>query len=472
MLSFIRNLGQSPGVAVILVMSMVSSIMLAFVSGGQEDRVEFWMFSRSLKRTYDPVVDEWNAGRPGTSEDVNITVLSLQPLERRLLSGFVSDTPVPDLAEIEASMPGRFFAGPLEAVGFMDLTERVKEEGWLEAMNTPSFSPWSDRGRIFGLPHDIHPVLLAYRADIVEAAGIDVSEIETWDDFERIMRPLQIDEDGDGFPDRYLLNIWDASSPRDLEILLHQAGGGYFTPEGEVIIASEENAMVLARVATWVAGPDRIATLAPNFSAEGNQMYLEGEVLTSFMPDWLTGVWKRDMPGLGGKFKLMPLPAWKPGGLRTSVRGGTMAGIPKSADRPEVAWEFIKKLYTSEAVAEELFRNSGTISPVKAHWDHPMYQQRDPFFQGQRMGQLYLEQAPNVPLRVSSAYNNLAGVEVVNALIRTRRWAEQNDVWDREKLEAVAMENLREAEAKVRGRMEQNVFLNPTGEQKATEAIQ
>jgi len=460
MFSLIRSLAQTPGIAVILFLSLTSTVALLFLGSDEKEEMEFWLFSKSHRRTYGPVVQAWNAAQPGRRFDVDISLLSLQPLERRLLSGFVSDTPVPDLTEIESTMAGRFFAGPLDAVGFLDLTDRIEQEGLLESMNAPSFSPWTDRGRIFGLPHDIHPVLLAYRADLVEAAGIEVDQIETWDDFERVMRPLQRDEDGDGHPDRYLLNIWDAGSPGELEVLIRQAGGEYFTRDGQVQIASPVNAMVLARVVTWVAGPNRIATLAASFSAEGNEMYLKGEVLTQFMPDWMTGVWKRDMPGLAGKFKLMPLPAWEPGGLRTSVRGGTMAGIPKHADEPEKAWQFIKKLYTSQEVAEALYRTSGIISPTKTHWDLPMYQEPDPFFGGQRVGQLYLEQAPHVPLRVSTPYHSLAGTEVANALIRTRRWAEEQNIWDREALQKVAMTQLQQAEAKVRSRMEQNVFRN------------
>ncbi len=65
-----------------------------------------------------------------------------------------------------------------------------------DATNVPSFALWTTRGRIFGIPHDIHPVLLAHRADIIEAAGIDVSDIETWEDFDRILRPFMTDTNG------------------------------------------------------------------------------------------------------------------------------------------------------------------------------------------------------------------------------------------------------------------------------------
>jgi len=51
-------------------------------------------------------------------------------------------------------------------------------------------------------------------ADLVEAAGITdaaIAEIETWDEYFRVMRPLMSDLDGDGRPDRYLLNLGEVS---------------------------------------------------------------------------------------------------------------------------------------------------------------------------------------------------------------------------------------------------------------------
>lgn len=146
---------------------------------------------------YQPVIAQWNEHH---SPPVNLFLLSSNALARRMMSGFLSQTPVADMIEVERSLVGRAFAGPLEDVGFVDLTERIHREGLYDEMNEPSFSPWSSRGHIFGLPHDVHPMMLVYRADIVEAAGIDVSKIETWDDFSRLMRPLMNDLDREGQP--------------------------------------------------------------------------------------------------------------------------------------------------------------------------------------------------------------------------------------------------------------------------------
>jgi arabinosaccharide transport system substrate-binding protein len=132
--------------------------------------LEFWLFAKSHQRLYDPMTVAWNTTQP-SAQSVHLVLLSGNALQRRLLSGFLSGTPLPDLVEAYAQIVAQAFKGPLEDVGFVDLTDLVQAEGIDAQINAPSFAPWTSRGRIFGLPHDVHPVLLAYRADLVEARG-------------------------------------------------------------------------------------------------------------------------------------------------------------------------------------------------------------------------------------------------------------------------------------------------------------
>jgi ABC-type maltose transport system permease subunit len=78
-------------------------------------------------------------------------LLSGNALQRRMLSGFLSGTPLPDLVEAYAQIVAQAFKGPLEEVGFVDLTDLVQSEGIDAQINAPSFAPWTSRGRIFGL---------------------------------------------------------------------------------------------------------------------------------------------------------------------------------------------------------------------------------------------------------------------------------------------------------------------------------
>ena len=214
----------SPGVLVVLGVAVVSGVAVALTGVPQRDGRELWLFARGHHAQYRPFIEDWNAAHAGTGDDIDAFLLSMPALERRMMSGFYSGTPVAELIEVEINVAGRVFAGPIEDVGLIDLRPRLAADGLLGDINPPSLTPWSRQGRIFGLPHDVHPVMLAYDAAAFEAAGIDVGAIETWDDYMAATRPLMTDE---GAGRRYALNIW-YTDPFGADVLMQQAGGGLF----------------------------------------------------------------------------------------------------------------------------------------------------------------------------------------------------------------------------------------------------
>ena len=421
------------------------------------DGLEMWTFARNHGVMYETLLPRINVTR-SSDKQIHINLIAGTALTQRMLSGFSAGTPIADLIETERNMVGQVFSGPLKDVGFVDLTDRMREEGLLDKLNAPSLSPWSKQGRIFGLPHDVHPVLLAYRADIVEAAGIDVTEIETWDDFVRIMRPLRSDDDGDGKFDRLPLNLWPTNMMY-AEAMMLQAGGGFFAPDGTPTLNHPVNARVIGRLVSWAGGPDQIAAEAPDFSETGNQLRVQGFVIAQLFPDWMGGVWMQDVPGLAGKVKLMPLPAWERGGRRTSVIGGTMLGVTKAAEDFDTAWELAKELYLDRELAETLFRETMIVSPVKEFWDEPFYDEPNEFFMDQSVGTLFIDQAPDVPLRASSPFASVAGARMSDAVFAVMAYAEANDLWDADALAEEAQGHLDHAQAAVMRQIERNVFV-------------
>jgi arabinosaccharide transport system substrate-binding protein len=446
----------SLGAGVVVALALVSAAMLALAPVKSREATQFWTFTRMHAGIYAPAIERWNAERPAAR--VEMTVFSLPALERRTMSAFLARTAMAELIEVERTIAQRAFGGPLEDVGFVDLTDRLRDEGLLEQINGPSFSPWTSRGRIFGIPHDVHPVMLAYRADLVEAAGIDVSTIETWEDYFRVMRPLMSDADGDGEPDRYLLSFWETHA-EPLEMLLLQAGGGFFDEAGRPTIATEVNARAMATLACWVGGPaTRVAADAPDFNAGGNELKLSGYVVGCFMPDWMCDIFQKEMPQLGGKLKLMPMPAWERGGRRTSVWGGSMIGISRAAPDPDAAWELAKHLYLSPELARELYKEGDIISPVRSNWSDPVYDEPDAYFCGQPKGRMYIALAGDVPLRPSSPFTLVARSRVQEALMDLARLARTRNVSSPEALLDDARRVLKDAEAAVRVAMERNRF--------------
>ncbi len=458
--SFLRRV-LSPGATVVLALALVSSVLVWRIKPAPVDGMLFWVFFKTHADTYESAVAKRNALEPDNR--VQMQLLNGTVLERRMLSGFFSGTPIADVFEIERTLAARMFTGPLEDVGFLDVTERLKATGLMEQINAPSFSPWMSRGRIFGIPHDVHPVLLAYRSDLVEAAGIDVSQIETWEDFFRVLGPMQQDMDGDGRPDRWLLNMWDTNNEMT-QILFYQAGGSYFDEAGNPQINDPKHAAFLARIVTWIAGPKRMCVDLATNSSMGMKQQLDGVVVASMLADWAAGSRKLNLPGLAGKMKLMPLPAWEPGGRRTSVQGGTMIAVNKLSSRIEEAWEFAQELYLSQEGAEELFRKSLIISPIKTMWSLPFYDEPDAYYSGQKVGRMYIDQAPFVPPRPASPYATMAMQFLGNALIEVRSFADKHEIYDEEKLIPEAQRQLDQAQRRLKREIERNTFLTKGSE--------
>ncbi|MFM1852174.1 MAG: hypothetical protein RIS54_1858 [Verrucomicrobiota bacterium] len=445
----------SPGVWLLVILALGSSFLVALLPVTPRPGMVFWLFSRDHAMLSEHIAAQWNAQHPATP--VQVTLLSGAALNSRMLTGFYADTPVGDLIEVERSVIGQIFAGPIEDVGFVDLTDRLEAEQVGDAINTPSFSPWTSRGRIFGLPHDVHPVMLMYRADLTEAAGIDVSQVKTWDDFFRVMRPLMGDLDGDGRTDRWILS----GGPTALqfhEVFLLQAGGGYFDAQGEPALNSEINVRILSQLATWYAGPNRVTGELPVGPAT-SQLIMQGYVVSMLAPDWYAGHTRNNLLTMAGKFKLMPLPAWEPGGRRTSVYGGTMLGVTKASTYQSEAWEFAKALYLSPETAKGLYEVTRIITPIKSNWDQPVYDEPDPYYGGQPIGRLFINLAPDVPTRPSSPFYGNAQQELNTAVIALSRYTEDHAISDPTQLHAECRRLLNAAQAGLLRQMHRNVFL-------------
>ncbi|MEM8756711.1 MAG: ABC transporter substrate-binding protein [Planctomycetota bacterium] len=445
----------SAGSAAVVALAIISSaIVIARGDGRPETEATMWTFAAPHFDIYKPVLDERNQTAGFRVDLINI---GRQVMDRRMLGGFLGGVPTADLLEAERSTASLAFAGPLEAVGFLDITDRLEAEGLFDEIVPAAFSPWTFEGRVFGIPHDVHPVMLGYRADLVDAAGIDLSRVETWDELFAALEPLRQDLDGDGTIDRFPMSLWHTNSDM-IETMLLQGGGGAFAADGSLAIDRPINADMVARMVSWMVGPGQVAADVPEFNPAGTQQKLEGRAVAYLMPDWMCNIWRRELPQLHGKVRLMPLPAWEPGGRRTSVWGGAMLGIAKAADNHDELWEFAKFLYLSDDLARELYRTGDIVTPVRSLWDDPIFDEPDPYFSGQRKGRMYIELADDVPLRAASPFFTQARMEVLNAVSRLHGYAADNGVYTADGLRPIAADYLRDAHRDVQRIIDRNAF--------------
>lgn len=398
----------------ILLLAVASglAIFIADVRRAIADKPDltFVTFVREHADSYKQAVKEFEETR---GVKVQIQLVSQRALQGRLQSALQVGADVPDMVELLTGSLGYFARGPIEDVGFIDITDRIAAGNWKEKLVESRFSMWTSRGHIFALPHDVHPVMLAYRRDLVEQLDIDVSTLKTWDDFVRVGRDITRDHDGDGVIDHYMIDL-PADGGDALRLLIQQRDVDLFDADGNVSFDDERVVEVVCWYVRQTTGPTRIS-FAAGWGQNLARTMIDGLCLFYFTPDWRTKQFENDVPSLSGKMALMPLPAWSPGERRTSTWGGTGLAITKASRNPELAWDLAMFLYYERSKLGERFADTNIIPPLRSAWDLPEFDAPNAFYSNQAVGRLMAELAPSVPETYSSPYTSLANGKLSEA---------------------------------------------------------
>jgi len=402
--------------AFLLLALLSGAYILANPTPKRTATITFWTFAKPHYEAYQPAIKEFERTHPGVKVDMQL--VSGDAVTRRLRAAFWANLDVPDMVECEISAAGSFFRGSLDSVGFVDLTDRIEREGLKEKLVESRFAPYTTRGRIFGLPHDVHPVMLAYRRDLFEKHDIKVEDIKTWDDFVQIGR--RVTKQGE----RYLLEA-DEGGGGAFEALLFQRGGGYFDAEGNCTFDNEKGIENILQYTPMVAGPNRIAS-SLGWGATLTKGVEDGYVMTVVAPDWRSKGFENDIGSMKGKMGLMPLPAIEPGGRRTSTWGGTMMGITKAAKDKDLSWELAKFLYLQKEDLADRFAGTNIVPPLKAAWDLPEFKKPNAYYGGQAVGTAYAALAPEVPAQYGSPFIELAKGKYSQSLIASVAYYKRN----------------------------------------------
>jgi len=399
----------------LFVVAVSSSLLLLLVRGKEPPRADLVMvtFTEAHFAAYQKALPRFERKH---NLRVELQFADWGSLQRRLQNAMLAGVEVPDVVEMMESSLGFFTRGPEKDFGFLDLTDRVQKEGLNERMVSSRFALWMARGRIYGIPHDVHPIMLAYRKDLIEELGINVEELDTWDKFAAVGRKISKDIDGDGNPDRYMLEM-PANGGWALQALMFQLGGGLFDEHGNIALVTETNERALLWYLKHAHGPEAIG-YDVGWGPPVMKSLSEGVVLFFWTPDWRSYWFQEFAPKLKGKMALMPLPAFEPGGRRTSVWGGAGVSIAKSSKRPDDAWELVKFLYFDKDELEPRFRGTNILPPLKEAWSLPAFQAENPYYSGLRLGKLYADLAPSTPPVYSAPVHNVATSKLDQAFFR------------------------------------------------------
>jgi arabinosaccharide transport system substrate-binding protein len=442
-------------ILVMILIALLSALVIARRSGIEKADLDVWVFADAHYKAFEPLVKEYEEQH---DVKVNLNIVVSRAMNVRLASLFMTNPTspdLPDLAELEISTIGRYFRAPLDDVGFIPLNGYLKESGWYDKIVEQRFAVWSKEGVIFGVPHDIHPVVITYRDDLFKEAGVeDLSKCKTWPQFHEACLKFKAYW-GPKVRYRHAVELPEAAIDYVL-VMLQQRGINLVDDHNRLYFTDPRVANTLAFYAGVVTGPRKVSGQSTGGQGAFAKDVADGNLAAFVTADWRVTYVKRFSPNLVGKMRMMPLPIFEPGDKRTASWGGTMIGITKGCENPKEAWRMIEKLYFSKEGLASRRKFSDVIPPVISLWDDPVYHQPDPYFGGQMANELFIELAREIPLRYVTPATGLAQTQLNAVLAKATDYIRERGNADG--LEAVIGPWLVEAEADLKARIEQMRF--------------
>ena len=376
-----------------VIVTSLASLQLLAAPAGARVSLELWTFADTHGRWFRDQAERYRE-HVNPDFELKIVQIAFGDLSDRLrISLQARGVGAPDIADIHQGAFGSFLRGGGET-GLVALNDMLEAGGYGDLLVSSRLSLYTFKGRTFGIPHGLAPVVLYYRADIWETAGFDPQGFEVWADFVEAARAIKAAR-----PDCVPLPL-----PGTLhEILLRQRGSDYFDAEGRVIIDSE----VSAGTMNWLLGlqDEGIAAQPPSGNASWAALK-QGTLISVVSADWYAGFFKDNAPELAGLWKAAPLPAWEPGGLRTSVLGGTGAAVIATSPNREVALDFLRFAMLSIEGTVRRFELTSLFPPFIPAMKDERLHAPDVYFSGQDIGALFADVGRRVPAQNQSPYRS------------------------------------------------------------------
>jgi ABC-type glycerol-3-phosphate transport system substrate-binding protein len=342
-----RRPARLTGVAVVAVVGLGLAACGPEVSGGDDTgdagtlrapdveqpagEITIWDRSGDLFEVFEAVIDDFNAVYP----DITVNHVAVD-IDARLQNTLITGADVPDGVFLDDAKVGGY------AEYLWDLSDVLAP--YLDDIAPQKVEVNSVDGGIYGVPFDFTPGLLFYNAAALDAAGVDVSAIETYDDLLDAARAYKAAKPESG---PIHLERSEFLGQLQLEMYAGQLGTSLADADGELRLDSPAFEQVLTFLDTVRAEElgTRAEYLSPTDLAElenGNQVFYPWAIWFSFAPQQL-------LTDTAGQWRAMQLPAWEPGGARSGAMGGSSFVVPKDGENAELAWLFYEFLMFDEA---------------------------------------------------------------------------------------------------------------------------
>jgi multiple sugar transport system substrate-binding protein len=297
-------------------------------AGGSDGPVtlEFWTYSvKGGNPEAQAIVDRYEELNP----DVTIKLSEVggtAETSSKLLAADRADT-APDVVQVEyRALPSLVVSGVVKDIteDVADVRDGVEDNIW----DLTTFD-----GQVYGVPQDIGPMMLTYRADLFAQYGVEVPT--TWAEYAEAAEVIHAQD-----PSVYIASF----SPTQFEFFASvaaQAGGEWWSNDGDAWSVGIGDEPSLETADFWQDLVERdLVTVEPLLTPEWNAKVNDGKILSWAAAAWAPSVLYSVAPDTAGLWEGAPLPQWTPGDAAVPFLGGSTYLVPEKSQHAEAAAAF------------------------------------------------------------------------------------------------------------------------------------
>lgn len=294
--------------------------------------LDMWVFAELHAAFYEQMADQWNEANPDRPVDLEVTVYPYDDMHNKLQLAANSGSGLPDVVDIEVSKFSNFVTED-GRTPLMDLSEAAAP--YKDDIVQARLDLYSRAGGIYGFPMHVGAFVAFYNTALLEAAGVDYTTLETWDDFEAA---------GTAYNQATGKAFGVASTGVDMvePLMVAQLGGSFFDDEGNVAVNSPEVVEAL-EIEQGMLEAGAISTI-PGGSPDSEEAFgaiNRGDYAAIVYPAWYTSRFVDYMPDLSGDVAIAPAPVMDGGEVATIGGGGTGTAVVESSPKKDFAAEWL-----------------------------------------------------------------------------------------------------------------------------------
>ncbi|GGB55835.1 extracellular solute-binding protein [Deinococcus soli (ex Cha et al. 2016)] len=375
-------------------LALITALALASAASAQSlsGTVTVWSWDAAAK-ALESTIPSFNKKYPNVK--VNVVDLGNQNVYDRGLAGCAAGgADMPDVYSIENNEAEVFWARFPDC--FTDLNTLGANK---YAKSFPAFK-WTELmvgNKRYAMPWDSGPVVIFYRRDLYQQAGVNANSIKTWDDFIAAGKKVNAK-----FGGKVKMGaIGNGQDDEWFRMLANQNGCFYFDNTASQITVAKSGCVQALDTVKKLFANDVVMT-----SDWGGQItaFKANRLASAMFGAWYEGTIRANAADQSGKWGVYPMPASRAGGVRASNLGGSALALPSSSKNKAAAYAFMENALATTNGQVTMLRSQGLVPSLLTASKDAYVNQKQPYWGNQTVWKTILDTLGDVPAARGTQY--------------------------------------------------------------------